>query len=218
MLKVRESEQEHSKEPANKKVKVIEEEVVNEIEEEALIHEEEIISEQQDIIEEDDVTIIEEIQCDDHEVEIISDNTSSTEDTVTFLDYSLEFREEKNQNYVGLRLGTVKVKKSDCKNYTFNIPSHSDSSAIYSCLYCVKAFGSLTFLIKHLATHFCSICLLVIPSSYNDLTKHMKEEHQSDVLNCPFCLKSFKALSIRSHIKKMHKSMPQYMYVKIEKS
>lgn len=164
----------------------------------------------------EDEEILNEQFLEDPKIELqqkVTDIKESTE-LVTFLDYILEHKEENDQKYVSVRVDRKTVKIRD--NYEFNIISHSDANTIYSCLYCVKAFGSLEFLMKHISLcHLCIYCFRT-SSSYNDLSNHLKESHQ-DKLNCPFCKKSFAQKSLRPHVKKQHvTNLPNYYSVLVE--
>lgn len=138
------------------------------------------------------------------------------ESSVTFLDYILEHKGENGQNYVGVRVARKTVKIRD--SYEFNEISHSDLEAIYSCVYCVKAFGSLELLMKHISLcHLCMICFRILPA-YNDLNEHIRESHH-DKLICPFpsCKKPFNIKSLRKHIKSQHvMNLPVYYSVLVE--
>lgn len=138
-----------------------------------------------------------------------------TKDSVSFIDYVLEHKEENDQKYVSVRVAkkAVKIRES----YDFNVINHSDPETIYSCLYCIKAFANFEMLIKHVTQcHVCMTCMKISPT-YNDLNEHIKNDH-ADKLCCPFCLKqSFNQKSIRPHIKKFHiTNLPNYYSVLIE--
>jgi 5-methylcytosine-specific restriction endonuclease McrA len=137
-----------------------------------------------------------------------------TQEMVTFLDYVLEQKEENDQKFVSVRVDRKTVKIRD--NYEFNVISHSDDSAIFSCLYCAKAFSKLDILMKHVQhIHLCQICFKISPS-YNDLNEHSKKYHQ-DKLTCPFCKKnSFNQKTLRPHIKKHVTNLPVYYSVLVE--
>lgn len=138
------------------------------------------------------------------------------EPCVTFLDYVLEHKVEHGQKYVSVRVDRKSVKSNE--SYEFNVISHSDAETIYSCKNCVKAFGSLELLMKHITMcHLCMICFRNL-SSYNDLNDHMKKDHQ-DKLICPFpsCKKPFNIKSLRKHIKTTHvPNLPNYYSVLVE--
>lgn len=129
------------------------------------------------------------------------------QESVTFLDYILEHKEENNQKIVSVKISKNVVKIRDIKNFKFNVISHSDPDSIYSCIYCIKAFGSLDLLIKHITQcHLCMICFKTFPN-YKELNEHVKSH--GDQLDCPFCKKSFHIKALRPHIKRHHcKNLP----------
>lgn len=143
------------------------------------------------------------------------EETKPAEPSVTFIDYILEHKEENNQKYVTVRVDKKNVKIR--KKYEFNVISHSDPSTIYSCQYCVKAFGNLEFLMKHLTLcHICITCLAV-KDTYNELNEHLKESHKDQLLKCPFCTTSHSLKNFRPHIKKNHvKNLPNYYSVIVQ--
>lgn len=147
-------------------------------------------------------------------VEKVVEEIRAIQDYVTFNQYSLECREENNRTFVSVKLGKIDVKKSECKNFDYKFPTHKDLTAIYSCLYCIKAFGNLELLMNHLCScHLCKFCLETF-QEYNKVTNHVKIVHQKSNLNCPFCLKTFNSTTFRSHIKKEHLTeLPQYFHV-----
>lgn len=214
MLKVRDSEKKRDENQApvkkRKKDYDAEQEKVNQVQDSISIEELSCgnVSDEEDIeeyVQEDEPMTI---------VEDVVDEIKLTQDYVTFNQNTLECRVENNQTYVGVKIEKINVKKSECEYYVFNLPYHKDAAAIYSCLYCVKAFGNLELLMKHFCScHLCTFCLETF-STYNGITKHVKEVHQKNNLNCPFCLKAFNSSTFRSHVKKQHvKKLPQFVYL-----
>ena len=207
MLKVRDSEKKNEENPPPaKKLKL--ESPVEEINDVISIETVEVLS-CGNVSEEEEVE-----ETYEDEPEIIVEHKTQTQDYVTFNQYILEGRESNNQKHLGVRIGKVEVKKAECKNYTFTIPSHTDVAAIYSCLYCIKAFGNLNLLMKHVCScHLCTFCLETF-QTYNEITKHGKASHQKNNLNCPFCLKTFNSSTFRAHIKKKHiTQLPQFVHI-----
>lgn len=147
------------------------------------------------------------------EEEVIEHKKEAAIEQVTFLDYILEERDDNNQKYITVHADKKTVKIQEI--YKFEVLSHSDKNAIYSCSYCIKAFSTFDFLMNHLKSHICQLCFKILPS-YNELNEHLKESHQHN-LSCIFCKKSFNQKSIRPHIKKCHvPNLPNNYSVLIE--
>ncbi len=132
---------------------------------------------------------------------------------IHFVNYVLNTNEENGQKSVSVR--AVRRKETVKDSYEFNVISHSNTDCIYSCEYCVKAFGNLELLMKHLSTcHVCQLCLH-ISSNYNDLNIHHKT-HQENI-SCPFCESHIAQKSFRQHIKKKHiPNIPNYYALLID--
>lgn len=209
MLKVRDSEKKKEENPPPFK-KLKQEQYVEQINDAISIETIEVLScgnvseEEEEETYEDEQEII---------VEHVVEEKTIARDYVTFNQYILECRENNNQKHLCIRIGKVEVKKADCKNYAFVIPSHTEV-AIYSCLYCIKAFGNLDILIKHVCScHLCNFCLKTF-KTYNEITEHGKAFHQKNNVSCPFCSKTFNSSTFRAHIKKQHiTQLPQYVHI-----
>lgn len=100
-----------------------------------------------------------------------------------------------------------KLFSSSNENYNFeeytSLIKHADNNLIYSCNYCVKAFGNCEILLKHLnSCHVCLICFNIF-DNYNELNSHTKL-HSAAKLKCPVCKRMFNSHIYRQHIKKQH--------------
>lgn len=216
MEEVRKSELQLRVSPPQKKMKkTLEIEEISKPSDEARLDLEEEETIQDSIAFDDDSFIPEEVIEMPFQDEALVEDQKPTEElkepsepSVTFIDYVLEHKEENGQKCVTVRVDKKKVKIR--KKYEFNVISHSDRNSIYSCQYCVKAFGNLDFLMKHLSLcHLCTFCLTV-KDTYNDLNEHLKESHK-DQLKCPFCTISLNLKAFRPHIKKNHvTNLPNY--------
>jgi uncharacterized C2H2 Zn-finger protein len=121
--------------------------------------------------------------------------------SVRFTNYELE-RLDNDKIVINVTAATAFQPESG--NYVFDTSfmEHRDSTCIYQCKYCVKAFSNSEFLLKHItAVHLCTICLSC-SENYKALNSHM-QSHIAVI--CPFCGKvATSPTSYRQHLKKQH--------------
>jgi lipopolysaccharide assembly outer membrane protein LptD (OstA) len=121
--------------------------------------------------------------------------------SVRFTNYELE-RLDNDKIVINVTAATAFQPESG--NYVFDTSflQHRDSTCIYQCKYCVKAFSNSEFLLKHItAVHLCTICLSC-SENYKSLNLHM-QSHSSVI--CPFCGKVATSPTLyRQHLKKQH--------------
>lgn len=126
-------------------------------------------------------------------------------DSIVYTHYELAIRDESDQNVVVLNVTASVLMRPKEGNYEFDtswIDQEADEITIYKCQYCIKAFSTVDFLLKHtLSSHLCLICLETV-ENYKELNKHSKI-HTS--MKCHFCNKSCGSSSnFRQHLKKNH--------------
>lgn len=125
--------------------------------------------------------------------------------SITYTHFELHHYKENGQKVIVLNITADYLERpADGKAYQFDSSwiSHADSSSIYKCKLCVKAFANAEFLLKHMiSSHLCLLCLTTV-DNYKELTSHSKS-HSSFL--CAFCSKSCTSPSqYRQHLKKQH--------------
>lgn len=126
-------------------------------------------------------------------------------ESITYTHYELDHYKENGQNVIFLNVTADFLERpADGESYKFDSSwiSHSDSSSIYKCKLCVKAFANAEFLLKHtISSHLCLLCLTTV-DNYKELTNHSK---QHSPVSCNFCSKHCGSPSqYRQHLKKQH--------------
>lgn len=130
---------------------------------------------------------------------------NSIPESIVFTHYELSQYKEKEQNEIFINVAPLTVERPlDGSNYEFDTTwiSHADSSSIYKCKHCVKAFSNAEFLLKHTTSvHLCIHCLETF-ENYKDLVTHAKLHCDID---CHFCGKTCgSSANFRQHLKKQH--------------
>ncbi|KAG5675742.1 hypothetical protein PVAND_005620 [Polypedilum vanderplanki] len=128
--------------------------------------------------------------------------------SILITDYKLVEKNNSDLNTVTIlflsRLMNVRPEEDYTFDEYYELIGNQDNNQIYSCSYCVKAFGTCELLIKHISScHTCLLCFKVFHNGYNELGQHMKT-HSTEKFQCPLCLKLFSQQLYRQHIKKNH--------------
>lgn len=149
----------------------------------------------------------EEFMEDEHEQEKLTPKSSKSSfvgipEAITFTHYELEQYKENDRNVISLNVYPLMLASSEGYDFDISFISHSDSSFIYKCKHCIKAFSNAEFLLKHtISSHLCLICMYV-SSNYKDLNTHLKK-HKT--VTCHFCNKTCSSpSSFRQHLRKVH--------------
>ncbi|CRK86235.1 CLUMA_CG000041, isoform A [Clunio marinus] len=113
--------------------------------------------------------------------------TNGLPSSITYTHYEFQQYIEQDQTVITLNVTPVTAERPEKGNYKFDplLTNSCDTSSIYKCKHCIKAFSKAEFLLKHTTTsHLCLLCM-EIASNYKELSDHMRKFHSS--INCAFC-------------------------------
>lgn len=104
---------------------------------------------------------------------------------------------------ITMNVAAVTIDPMNLNSLYSNLDKSEDSSILYQCTYCPKAFATEYHLGLHnLKVHICQHCLKGFAKP-KELHEHIKIEHDS--FTCTFCQKSLSSNSnLRAHVKKIH--------------
>lgn len=135
----------------------------------------------------------------------IAVTTCGLPESITYTHYELLQYVENNQNVFVINVSPRTLERPLNSSYFFDTSwiSNEDTTSVYKCKHCVKAFSNSAFLVKHSCnSHLCLICMGVV-DNYKDLSKHSKDVHS--LIKCNFCCKPCgSSANYRQHLKKQH--------------
>ena len=143
----------------------------------------------------------------------LKDSPMTLPETICYTHFELEMSEEKGRKFYSLCVSPAQAERPTTGDYWFHdsFVTHEDSSAIYKCKLCVKAFSNAALLLKHTtSSHLCLWCLKNL-ENFKDLQQHSKLH--CDII-CHFCYKDCgSTANFRKHVKKHHllKNLPQHI-------